>query len=112
MRKDQDKGLLQTIMKFMIVPTIILAIFMLVWLKSEITSLEYRISNYERVKLDLLKKKKELVVVRSDMLSIKNIEKTAMGELGLTFPDRKKVYYVKRGDGPFHYKAHFDSSSE
>jgi hypothetical protein len=105
MRCRQSKSSLWGIIRLLIVPAIIISVFMLIWLKSEITSLEYRISEYESERLDLLKQKKTLIVRRSDILSIKNIEYVAMNRFGLSFPDRKKVIYVKRGESPFNVRA-------
>lgn len=98
--------------RIMIAPMIVVSVFMLVWLKSEITSIEYRISEYETEKMDLLKRKKELIVHRSDELSVKNIEHVAMEKLGLTFPDRKKIIYVKRGENPYNFRAALAPPSE
>jgi hypothetical protein len=100
------------VIRIMIVPMIIVSVFMLVWLKSEITSIEYRISEYETEKMDLMKKKKDLIVLRSDALSVKNIEHVAMDKLGLTFPDRKKIIYVKRGENPHNVRAGLGPRSE
>ncbi|UCG79195.1 MAG: cell division protein FtsL [Nitrospirota bacterium] len=99
-------------LKLMLVPMIIISVFILVWLKSEITSIEYRISQYESERMNLLKKRKELIVKRSDSLSVKNIEAIAMDKLGLTFPDRKKVIYVKRGEEPYNFKAGLGTHTE
>ena len=112
MRNRQGKNSLWGIVRLLMLPAMIVAVFMLVWLKSEITSLEYRTSEHERERLDLLKEKKELIVRRSDILSIKNIEYMAMNKFGLTFPDRKKVIYVKRGESPFNVRAGLDSGTE
>lgn len=111
MRTREVTNPLWSTVRLLMLPMIILAVFMLVWLKSEITSLEYKISEYERERLDLLKTKKELIVRRSDILSIKNIEYVAMNKFGLSFPDRKKVIYVKRGDSPFNVKAGLGSKA-
>jgi hypothetical protein len=112
MRKRQMRSPIRSVVRIMIIPMIIISVFMLVWLKSEITSIEYRISGYETEKMDLLKKKKELIVLRSDALSVKNIEHVAMNRLGLTFPDRKKVIYVKRGENPYNFRAGLGPQSE
>ena len=83
MRRRKDNNLFWSFVRFSIVPVIIIFVFMLVWLKSEVTSLEYRISEHEKERMDLLEQKKELIVKRSDLLSVKNIEYVAMKKLGL-----------------------------
>lgn len=93
--------------KIFFLPVIIISVFLMIGLKGKITSLEYRISELESQKLHLVKEKKELLVKRSDLLSIKNIEHVAMNRLGLTFPDRKRVIYVKREELPHNFRAEY-----
>ena len=112
MRKREEKNLVWNVVRILLAPLIIVSVFLLVWLKSEITSLEYRISDFENKRLGLLKDKKELILKRSDILSIENVEHVAMNRFGLTFPDRKKVFYVKRGEGPYNVRADYGSYSD
>jgi hypothetical protein len=77
-------------------------IFGLVWLRSQITSTEYRIGQLQREKVEALKEEKFLYAKMSSMFSIQQV--TTRG-LELRFPDRQKVVYVKRDKGGVPYTA-------
>jgi len=77
-------------------------VFGLVWLRSQVTALEYRIGMLEREKVEALKDEKALYAQMSSLLSI---EQVARSEAGLQFPDRQKVVYVKRDRGGVPYTA-------
>ena len=85
---------------------LLLGIFGIVWLRSNLVSLEYTISELEKKRLDTLRETKRLMAEKSTLLSLKKVEKTAVVSLGLTFPDRAKVVSVReRVAGP--YKASY-----
>ena len=76
-------------------------IFGIVWLRSNLISLEYGISELEKRRLDNLRETKMLMAERSALLSIQKVEKTAALDLGLIFPNRTRVVSVKvRDSGP------------
>lgn len=81
-------------------------IFGLVWLRSNFIAIEYSISELEAKKTELLRETKALMAGRASALSIVKVEKTAMTNLGLVFPDRRKVLYVDvRKAGPYSASA-------
>jgi cell division protein FtsL len=112
MRRTAGDSFLWSAVKILFLPGVIISVFLMIWLRTGITSLEYRVSELEAKKLKLMKEKKELLVSRSDMLSIRNVERVAMGRLGLTFPDRKKVIYVKTDEQPYQYRADYTGQSK
>ncbi len=80
---------------------LICGIFSIVWLRSSITSMEYTISELENKKMDRLRESKMLMAERASILSMQKVERTAVRDLGLVFPDRTRVVYVKeRESGP------------
>lgn len=107
MKGQARDSLLWIVVKVFFIPMVLLSVFLMVGLKGKITSLEYRISELENRKLQLAKEKKELLVKRSDLLSVKNIEHVAMNRLGLAFPDRKRVIYVKKTEMPHNFRAEY-----
>lgn len=112
MMQRMHNSLLWTLLKFSSPVLFVAAIFMMVLLRSSITSLEYRISDLEGKKLRLANTHKELLVERSELLSVKNLETYAMRRLGLAFPDRKKVVYVRRDEEPYNVKTGYHLPSE
>lgn len=76
-------------------------IFGIVWLRSNLTSVEYSISELEKGRLEKLKETKMLMAEKSALFALQKGEKAAVTELGLVFPSRTKVVYVKESSsGP------------
>ena len=82
-------------------------IFGIVWLRSGILTMEYTISELEGRKMERLREAKTLLAERAVLLSMQKVEKTAVRSLGLVFPDRTRVVYVK-GAAPGPQKASFE----
>lgn len=92
-------------MSYLVVPMLVSVLsagfFGIVWLRSNIVSTEYSISELENRKMAKMRETKMLMAERAAVLSMKKAEKRIVSELGLTFPDRKKVLYVDvRKTGP------------
>jgi len=82
-------------------------IFGIVWLRSNLISLEYSISELEQKRLETFRETKMLMAEKSAQLSLLKVEKKTVANLGLVFPNRTKVLYVKeRNSGP--YKASYE----
>jgi hypothetical protein len=100
------------IMSFMLKPLCIVfllfAQFGLVWLKSNVITLEYNISNLEKKKAECLNEKKVLFAEKAGLQSFENIESSLSGNYGFVFPDRVKVIHVKKQKGSLPYKASLD----
>jgi cell division protein FtsL len=76
-------------------------LFGIVWLRSNIVSTEYAISELENKKTDVLRETKMLMAERASVLSMQKVEETAMKRLGLSFPERTRVVFVKKNkSGP------------
>jgi hypothetical protein len=73
---------------------VIIGVFFIVWMRSSIKSLEYRLAKYQAVQTELIKKQRNLYAIKDNELSIQNVDKVVK-ELGFDIPDRSKVYYVK-----------------
>lgn len=97
-------------MKPLFIAFLLCSLFGIVWLRSNFISMEYAISGLEKMKSDRLRETKMLMAERASVMSIHRVEKTAVRELGLVFPDRTKVVYVKTKDaGP--RRASFEAPS-
>lgn len=71
---------------------IILSVFGILWIRSNVIAVEYRLSQLEEKKKNLLREQKMLLAQKSSLTSIARLEK---GEVfSLHFPDRKKVIYI------------------
>lgn len=77
---------------------LITGVFGLVWLRSSIVAVEYQIGIIEKERTDALREKKTLIASKASALSMQEVELRGVKLSGLSFPDRKNVFYVKGGD--------------
>src|SRR5512147_2323245 len=85
------------LMKPLSVMVLLLSLFALVWLRSGVVSIEYRLSELEKTKRELMRDKKVLAAEKARLLSVARFEQ-GVAE-GFAFPDRVKVVHVMRGKG-------------
>lgn len=71
---------------------IVLALFGILWIRSNVIAIEYKLSQLEEKKKSLLREQKILLAQKSSLTSIARLEKGEV--LSLHFPDRKKVVYI------------------
>jgi hypothetical protein len=90
------KGLISYIIRPVLVLLLTLGIFGLVRLRSTIVSMEYGIGAVERQREEAMKERKVMV---AEFASLRSIQVVDQRDMALTFPDRRKVFYVKRDDG-------------
>ena len=74
---------------------IVISVFYTLWLRSSIKSLEYKMGNMQQKKYELLKKQRNLMTKKENLLSISSIDRVAIKKMGFEFPDRNRVIYVK-----------------
>jgi hypothetical protein len=67
----------------------------MVWLRSSIKSLEYKLGVLQQRKAQLVKEQRNLMAARDNILSLASIDNVAIKKMGFNFPDRNKVFYVK-----------------
>lgn len=96
----------RTVVSYLIVPflsvLLLLSVFGLVWLRSSIVSLEYRMGEMQTEKAEALKEEKTLAAELAALLSIRQVERR---KTALIFPDRQRVVYVRRDQGGFPHTA-------
>ena len=93
--------MLSYIIKPLFITFLLCSLFGIVWLRSNYISVEYVISELENKKADRLRESKMLIAEKASLMSMQRVEKTAARDLGLVFPDRTKVVYVReRMQGP------------
>ena len=86
---------------------LIISIFVVVLLRSNVTSLEYRLSTLEKMKMEAQRDQKTLVAQKAGLLALTRVEKMDLSGLGFSFPERKRVVYVKGTDIKGPYKASY-----
>jgi len=109
MIKMAQKSMASCLLKPLFVIILLGGVFGIVWLRSSILTMEYTISELECKKMEKLRQAKMLLAERAMLLSMQKVEKTAVRSLGLVFPDRTRVVYVKAAaQGPL--KASFEEN--
>ncbi len=104
---ERQNKMLKFLFKTLGVMIVIGGIFSIVWLRSSIKSLEYRLGNLQIKEQQLIKEQRNLLVKKEGMLSLKKIEHVAMNKMGFGFPDRTKVFTVKGRRVPKPFLASF-----
>lgn len=85
----------------------LIAIFLIVWLRSGVRTVEYNIALLNDQRAEILKEKKALLAEKANFLSIENIKDKKNGKVAFVFPDRTKVIYVKKDDNFIPHRASF-----
>lgn len=73
---------------------IVLSIFAILWIRSNVITVEYRLSQLEERKRALLREQKLLLAERASVSSFARIEKSET--YSFQFPDRKKVIFITK----------------
>lgn len=101
MMRRRQRGISLFIAKPLFIMLFLFSLFGIIRLRSNFISIEYAISDLENKKTERLTEAKTLMAERASILSMQKIEKSAIKGMGLAFPDRKKVVYVKQKEyGP------------
>lgn len=77
---------------------IILCVLGLIWQRLQVLNIGYSIKQMETQKKELLREKKALQIEIATLSAPDRIEMIASKYLGLTTPDRKNIYVVKKTD--------------
>jgi hypothetical protein len=99
------KNRLLSVLKPISIVLLCISVFTLVWLRSGIVSLEYKISNLEKKKTELIISREILIAERASLLSIERFKNSALSGEKFAFPDRVKVVHVKRTADVEPYRA-------
>ncbi|TAL24014.1 MAG: hypothetical protein EPN94_08240 [Nitrospirae bacterium] len=104
-RAHRHSGVFSFVLIPLAVALILFGIFSIVWLRSGVRTVEYSIAQLDNKRMAALKERKMLMAERASLLSLQNVKGASDEKLGLVFPDRVKVIYVKKERGLAPYKA-------
>jgi cell division protein FtsL len=91
--------------KFCFFLYVFIGVFTLVWLRTTVVNLGYELSELENQKTTLLREGKLFSAERANLYSASRIEEVAIKDLGMSFPKRDKIFFVKKTTGAIPYKA-------
>ncbi len=98
------------ILKSLSIILLFLSIFGIIWLRTGVVSLEYRISSLEKKKKELARDIKVASVEKANLLSVEKVEAAASDEF--VFPDRARVIFVKRANDNYIHNASLSASNK
>jgi len=107
MRAGMRDSMLSYTLKIVVCCILVSGIFGIVSLRAEIRHVEYELGALQWELGGVLRERKDIMAERAALLSIHTVGQRAEGSLGLEFPDRSKVFYVKRDVGDIPYEASF-----
>jgi len=93
------------LLRFCFAIYVIITMFAFVWLSTAVVNLEYELAQLEKQKAELLREGSLLSAERSHLYSAGKIEEIAIKHLGMSFPKRDKIFFVKRVTSAAPYKA-------
>lgn len=86
---------------------LLILIFGIVYLRSNVTKLEYDIGELEKKKMEYVKERKLLLAKRASLLSLEKLEVSLNLYDEYILQDRLKVIYVDKQKGILPYKVSF-----
>jgi len=91
---------------------VFIGVFALVWLRTEVVNLEYELGQLESRRIKLIKQAGHFSAERASLYSVSKIEEIAAKRFGMSFPDRKRVFFVKTTTGAVPYRVSVKSVPE
>lgn len=84
------------IAKFCFFLYMVIGVFALVWLRTAVLNLEYRAGELQKERSSVMRERKLLSAEMASLYSSKKIEESAIKNLGMSLPQREKVFFVRR----------------
>lgn len=88
---------------------LLISVFAMIWLRSGVVSLEYKISELEKKKNEMARDIKVIAAEKSSLLSVGRLTSTSNQ---FVFPDRVRVVFVQRTDTSETSKASLSAFSK
>ena len=87
------------------------SVFTLIWLGTAVVGLEKELNQMQGRKKALVNKGKLISAEMAKICSVGSVDKVALEKLGMSLPNRERIYFVKRATGAAPYKASAKSFS-
>lgn len=86
-----------------------LIVFSIIWVRSNVVAIEYELGKLQDKKAELIEKRQQLLAKRAEISSALRVGYVAENRLGLGYPDRTRVFYVRPSRSVRPYSARLDS---
>lgn len=104
-RISKKRNLLSLLFKPLCIVLLLLGMFSVVWLRSNVVKLEYKLGELEKKKEECFKVKRMLLAEKASLLSFGKVEASMGKNYGFVFPDRVRVIHVEKQKESLPYKA-------
>ena len=94
-RTGSNRKIVYLIIKPLCIAFLLLGLFGLIGLRSNIVRLEYELSALENKKDECLKERRMLLAEKASLQSFEKVETSLRGNHNLVFPDRVKMVHLK-----------------
>jgi hypothetical protein len=74
---------------------LVVLVFSVIWLRTSVTRIEYKLSDLEKAKIEALRVQKAMVAQKASLVALTRVERTDLTGHGFSFPERTKVVYVR-----------------
>lgn len=98
-------------LKFCFFAYLFVGAFALIWLRTQVVNLEYEIGQMGDKKAELAGEGKSASAEKASTYSVANIEKVAINQLGMKFPSRERIFYVRKAESAGPYRASVESKA-
>lgn len=93
----RGRRLSASVLKTLLIILPVFLLFSVIWLRSNLVAIEYDMGQLQLQKARLINDRRELAVKRAELASAKKVEYIAADSMGLKYPNRRRVVYLKRG---------------
>jgi cell division protein FtsL len=93
------------LIKFTFFLGVFIGVFALIWLRTMVVNLEYELSQLGKQKMELMREERLVSAEKANFYSMKQIEETAIKQLGMNLPKREKIFFVKKITGAAPYRV-------
>jgi hypothetical protein len=107
MRRTNNRTV--SVIKAVSLAVLVILVFSVVWLRSSVTAIEYKLSDLEKKKIEALREQKAMVAQKAGLMAINSVEKSDLTGLGFTFPERKRVVHVKGSGEEAPYRVSYNA---
>jgi len=106
-RIGDGKNIVFFIFKPFCIALLLISLFSLICLRSNIIKLEYEIGALEKKVAECLKERRMLLAERASLQSFEKVHASNGGNYNLVVPDRVKVVHIKTPKGSLPHKVSF-----
>ncbi len=104
-RTSRRRNLISFLFMPLCIALLLLGMFSIVWLRSSVIKLEYKLGELEKKKEECLKVKRMLLAEKASLFSFERVESSMGKNNRFIFPDRVKVIHIEKQKEPLPYRA-------